>query len=954
MRKIFRFILITVVTFVMITIPTGSASPGYKNFQRNIFRLTSSDEKFVDSILSHMSIREKCAQMIMPNANGVDTNENSGSFLRLKKFIEDYKIGGLIFFKGQGARQSIITNKLQALTKIPLLIASDFERGPGMRLGDEIEFPYNMAFAAAGDPELSYYAGKLTAMRSRSIGVRQNYAPLMDINRDARNPVINIRAYSDDAATASVYGAMYIKGLNEEKMISTAKHFPGHGATNLDSHNDLPLISLGREELEKNDLQPFEQAVKGGVQSIMIGHLEVPSLEPGKSIPATFSKKIITDLLIKKMNFDGLVVTDAMNMRSITARYSHEEAAKLAVQAGNDILLYPENEERALNGLTDAVAKGEISAERMDVSVRKILSAKKYLGLFENRWNSGSVKNELEGETLRFAKEVAARSITLLKDEKKLIPLNLKKNRSIACITITNSKVLSDADLHFKNLFKEKSKTVAFVELAGGSKEKEYRRALAAAKNARIVLLPSFVSVRSSSNSINFTEREKKFIDKVISLKKPVIMLSFGSPYIISGLDKVSAYLCAYGNPLVSQEAMLDALLGYSNIEGKLPVSIPETKYVNGSGLERKGSLAAKPVAADSLYRFAKADELMQKAVKESVFPGGVLLVGYRGKVIYNKAFGNFTYDENSKKVSENSLFDLASLTKVTAATPAAMLLCDNGKLNPDDKVIKYLPEFGNNGKEKITIRNLLLHNSGLPAFKPFYKTCKNAKEEIAAIMNSELEFTPGTKYLYSDLGMIVLQKVIEKITKMPLDKYLKINLYDKLEMKNTFYNPPKNKKNDCLPTELDNYWRSRLIQGEVHDETASMLNGVAGNAGLFSTASDLAVYVNMLLNNGVFDNKVIISPETVKAWTTKQSAQSSRGLGWDTKSDDKSSAGTKFSKNSFGHTGFTGTSIWADKDKKLFVILLTNRVYPSRDNNKLSGFRPKIHDAVVKAIEYF
>lgn len=954
MRKILKYVYVTIATLLLLIIPAGSSMQVESSHPRNLFSLTSSDTKFVDSVLANMSLREKCAQMIMPNANGVDTNTASGSFLRLKKFIEDYKIGGLIFFKGLGKRQVIITNKLQALSKIPLLVASDFERGLGMRLDDEIEFPYNMAFAAAGEPMLSYYAGKIVASRARSIGVQQNYAPLMDINRNSRNPVINIRAYSDEPAVASLYGSMFIRGLNEGKMISTAKHFPGHGATNLDSHNDLPLISLDKNELTKNDLQPFSQAIKSGVQSVMVGHLEVPSLEGKKNLPATFSKNIISDLLIKEMNFDGLVVTDAMNMKSITDRYSQEEAAKLAVIAGNDILIYPENEEKTLNGLVEAVLKGDIKEERINASVRKILSAKKYLGLFDYRWNRPADNTIGERIPYRFAKEVAERSITLVKDEKKMIPLNLKKYKSIACITISNSKKISDGDLHFQSLLKKRIKQASVFTVTGGSSAKDYKKALNTARKAQVVLLPSFVSVRTSSNSINFTEKEKDFIDKITALKKPVIMMSFGSPYIISDFKKISSFLCAYGNPRVSQEAMIEALMGDVNIDGKLPVSIPGTEYANGTGLERSGKPYFTGNETDTLYNFTKVDALMNGALRDSVFPGGVVLVGYRGKIIYNKAFGNYSYDNKVKVVNTNSYFDLASLTKVTATTPAAMLLCDEGKLNLDDKVIKYLREFGNNGKEKITIRNLLLHNSGLPAFKPFYKNCRNAKEEIAAIMNSELEFAPGQKYLYSDLGMIVLQKVIEKITKQPLDRYLKSELYDKLGMKNTFFNPPKNKKNECLPTEYDNYWRKRLIQGEVHDETASLLNGVAGNAGLFSTATDLAIYVNTLLNNGVYDNKIVFKPETVKSWTMRQSNQSSRGLGWDTKSDEKSSAGTKFSKNSFGHTGFTGTSIWVDKDKKLFVILLTNRVHPSRDNNRLSGLRPKLHDAVVKAVEYF
>lgn len=952
MRKILKFIYLTIVTAAILLIPSGSATRIYNDYQKNLFPLSYSEEKFVDSVLHKMTLREKCAQMIMPNANAVDTNENSGSFIRLRKFVEELKVGGLIFFKGEGSKQYLLTKKLQSLSRVPLLIASDFERGLGMRLEDETEFPYNMAFAAAGDPALSYYAGKITAERSRSIGVQQNYAPLLDINRDPRNPVINIRAFSDDPSEASLYGSMFIKGLNEGKMISTAKHFPGHGGTDLDSHNDLPVITESEEELYRNDLYPFEQAVKEGVQSVMIGHLEVPALEPEKNLPATFSKNIVNGLLINKMSFNGLIVTDAMNMRAITAKYSHEDAARLAVLAGNDIILYPENEERALNGLVDAVLSGAVREERINYSARKILKAKKYLGLFNSREIAGEPVDK--NEALRFAREVASRSITLVKDEKKLVPLNLKKYNSIACITVTNSRNVFNNDLHFKNLLKDEVKNAAFYEISGGSKDRDFRKALAAARKAKLILLPSFISVRSSSNSINFTEKEKEFIGKLIALKKPIIMMSFGSPYIIDGFEKASAYLCAYGNPKVSQEAMLDAVLGRAPITGKLPVEIPGTKFGRGTGLLRSGSVYLNEKGTDTLYNFSSLDKLMSNAVNDSVFPGGVLLVGYRGKVVYNKAFGNFTYDKKSPAVNLNSLFDLASLTKVCASTPAAMLLVDQGKLNLDDKAAKYIPEFGNRGKEKITIRNLLLHNSGLPAGRPFYKTMNTPKEQVAAIMNIDLENQPGQKYLYSDLGMIVLQKVIEKITKQPFDKFLKENLFDKLGMKNTFFNPPKGRKEECLPTEIDNYWRNRLLQGEVHDETAAMMKGVAGNAGLFSTASDLAVYVNMLLNNGVFSNKEILKEETVKSWTSRQSQQSSRGLGWDTKTDERSSAGTKFSTNSFGHTGFTGTSIWADKEKNLFVILLTNRVHPSRNGNKLSAFRPKIHDAVVKSFEYF
>jgi beta-N-acetylhexosaminidase len=354
----------------------------------------------------------------------------------------------------------------------------------------------------------------------------------------------------------------------------------------------------------------------------------------------------------------------------------------------------------------------------------------------------------------------------------------------------------------------------------------------------------------------------------------------------------------------------------------------------------------------DQPLLFSEVDQMMESALSDSVFPGAVLLFGKDSHVMYNKAFGNFTYDKNSTETRTNSIFDLASVSKVVATTSAAMILLEEGKLNLDEKVITYLPEFNNNGKENVTIRNLLVHNSGLTAYKKYYDEISAAKELINDIMASILNNPPGEKFVYSDLGMITLQKVIEKISEQPLDDFLKDNLFDRLGMNKTMYNPSKELKNSCVPTELDDYWRNRLLQGEVHDERAHMLNGVAGHAGLFSTSEDLSKFVLMLLNQGKFENQQIIDPKIIDEWTTKQSEQSDRALGWDTKSTEGySSAGTKFSERSFGHTGYTGTSIWVDKETKLFVILLSNRVHPTRANRKITKLRPILHDAIFNSV---
>ena len=354
----------------------------------------------------------------------------------------------------------------------------------------------------------------------------------------------------------------------------------------------------------------------------------------------------------------------------------------------------------------------------------------------------------------------------------------------------------------------------------------------------------------------------------------------------------------------------------------------------------------------DKALDFSEVDQLMDSAISDSVFPGAVLLFGTNNQILHSKAFGNFTYDNTSKDISTISVFDLASVSKVVGTTSAAMILVDQEKLNLDKTVISYLPEFNNNGKDQITIRNLLVHNSGLTAFKKYYDEYSTAEEVVNDIMNLILEYEPGSKYVYSDLGMITLQKVIEKISKKSLADFLGGNIFNPLDMKLTMYNPPRDIKQNCVPTELDDFWRMRLLQGEVHDERAYMLNGVAGHAGLFSTAEDLAKFVMMLMNNGKYHEKQIIDPKIIAEWTTKQSNQSDRGIGWDTKSlKEYSSAGKYFSNDSFGHTGYTGTSIWVDKENKLFVILLSNRVHPTRANRKITEFRPIIHDAIFEAV---
>jgi beta-N-acetylhexosaminidase len=926
----------------------STGNPSYSS----LFPISSEETKWVDSIMSKMSTRDKCAQMVMTWMLGNYISESSRDFKRVSSLIQNTKLGGIVFFKGDILNEALLINKFQGMSEIPLLIGADFERGLAMRLTDATEFPYNMAVAATGDKQFAYDMGKVIGLESRTIGVHQNYAPVADINNNSENPIINIRSYSEDKNIVSQFSAAFIAGTNDERVLSTAKHFPGHGDTQIDSHKDMPTISVDRFNLVNNELVPFVESIRAGVHSIMVGHLNVPALDPG-GIPATLSKKIITDLLKNEMGFAGLVVTDAMNMSAVTNYYSVGEAAVLAVKAGNDLVLMPPDEEVAVNAIYNAVLSGEISFERINESVRKILSAKKWLQIDKNLYSDLSKVPEIIGQEshIRLAQNIAEKSITLVRNDKHVIPIDPAKIYQTACISISDG-LGSDSERIFQNEIDQKFTNVRKIFLNRKSTKKDYQNAYEIARQSDLILLPSFVRVRAYQGTVRLSESHTEFINKLLKLKTPSVIISFGNPYLLSLFPDAKTYLAAYGDPPVSQRAMASAIAGEINIQGKLPISIPKTDYIVGHGIPIENTtLKFVEGGYDLNYNFASVDVAMIQGVQNKIFPGGVLLIGKEGKVIYEKPFGNFTYDASSTLMSTDAIFDLASVSKVVGTTTAAMLLYDEGKLNLDEKVQNYLPEFGNNGKEDISVRNLLAHNSGLIAYRNFRKLYNSKEETLKAIMNETPVEPIGSKVVYSDLNMIVLQQIIEKISEKKLDEFLQEKIFKPLKMTRTMYNPPKELWYYSPPTSetIDPVKRNK---GVVHDGNAFILDGVAGHAGLFSTASDLAVFMQMMLQKGKYAGKQFIKTSTVNNWTKPQLKESARGLGWDTNSLGGTSAGNLFSKNSFGHTGFTGTSVWADKEKGIFVILLTNRVYPGGEEGGIQKFRPQLHDAVMKAVQ--
>ncbi|MFC1553968.1 glycoside hydrolase family 3 N-terminal domain-containing protein [candidate division KSB1 bacterium] len=924
---------------------------------------STAEDNWVENMLSTMTIEEKAGQMITVPISPEFNNVNSQYFKdRIEKQILNNKVGGFILYSGTAAQTAVLTNRLQSLSRIPLLFASDLESGLGNKMEGGIHFPHNMALGATRSEKLAFLQGKVTAIEARAVGIHQTYAPVVDVNNNADNPIINFRSYGEDPEIVSKLGAAFIRGCQENGLIATAKHFPGHGDTNVDSHSRLAVINSDINRLNKIELPPFKAAIEAGVKSIMTAHISVPALEES-NLPSTLSTNILTDLLSNELGFSGIIVTDAMEMGGITNEFSISDAAIRTIKAGTDMVLVPPDAALAQKAIVKAVRDSIISIDRIDRSVRKILEAKKWLNLDINRFVNPDKINELLAinQNITAAEEIAVRSVTLLRNENKIIPINQDSIPKTLILNISND--LGEPGVIFKNQLRSRlsGTTSAFIDER--TNDLEFENIIRLANESEIIICGIFVRVQSKKDYIALNEQQSDYFNKILDLDKKVITTAFGSPYVISQFPDIKTYICTYSNNELSQRAAANAITKFQPVTGKLPVSIPDLHKL-GEGLEispeiisnlsEKGiSLSeSTPYSAGFIRDFdEKLESVIFSGIKEEVTPGAVCLVGRKGSIVFNKAFGTFTYEMDSPAVSKESIFDLASLTKVIATSTLTMIYYDKGLIELEAPVRKYLPKMKNG--DKITIKNLLTHTSGLPAFRRFYTEFNGKNEIINQIFNTDLQYEPGQETVYSDIGMMLMALILEKLSEKDLNKLAKDEIFEPLGMNRTFFNPPAEYLKDIIPTENDP-WRGRIVQGEVHDENAFAFGGIAGHAGLFSTGTDLSKICQLLLNRGIYDDKRLIQPETVDLFLSKQNIVegSSRALGWDTRSEP-SSSGVYFSDDSNGHTGFTGTSIWIDPDRDLFVILLTNRVHPTRSNQKISDFRKIVHDTIMEMIRF-
>ncbi len=949
--------------------------------------LSKTDASYwADSVLNSLSTEEKIAQLLMVRAY---SNKGEEHYRKISGLIKKYNIGGLCFFQGGPVRQANLTNRYQSVAKTPLFIALDAEWGLGMRLDSSFSFPYQMTMGAMENNEPVYQTGAEIAKQLKAIGVNINFAPVVDINNNPDNPVINSRSFGEDKENVTGKGIAYMQGIQDNGIIATAKHFPGHGDTDSDSHKTLPVINKSFEALDSLEMYPFRNLIDNGLNAVMVAHLFVPSLDSTKNTPTTLSNHVVTDILKKDEGFDGLVITDALDMKGVANYYKPGEIELKALLAGNDILLLPQNVEAAVKRIKQAIDDGTVTEELLNRKCKKILEWKQKAGLdkFKPVETDSIYKiiNNPDNEVI--TRKIFKSAITVVKNRNDIIPIMKLDTLRMATLSIGNPE-LNNFQLMLDNYasFDHYNILKNFPDLKAENlvkKLSKYNLVIIAIQNTSIF----------PNKNFGITVKSLELADRLADSTK-VILTMFASPYalrLIEHPEKYESIIVAYQDTDIPEDITAQIIMGAVASKGHLPVTAGDAFPV-GSGIEtneigRLQYTIPEEAGIDETELMA-IDTLVLYNIKKKAIPGCEILIAKDGMVIYNKSFGYHTYRKGDF-VKNSDIYDLASVTKVAATTVSVMKLSDEKKIDIDQKLVRYLPYLKNTNKENIVIREMMAHQARLKPWIPFYANTMNDGKLNPAIYSNRLKdgytvkvadniyirndykytlydsivvskLRKSKKYKYSDLGFYFLKEIIENSTNEPLDRYADENFYKPMGMTSACFNPRKHfALKDIVPTENDNYFRHQLIHGYVHDPGAAMLGGVSGHAGLFANANDMAKLMQMLLQKGYYGGKQYIRPETVEQFTKQQFPlnENRRGIGFDKPlPDDRDKGPTCESATlkSFGHSGFTGTYIWADPEYNLVYIFLSNRINPTAKNMKLIKMdtRTKIQQIIYDAIE--
>lgn len=948
---------------------------------------SSKQNKWVDSVFNSLSTDQRLGQLFMVAAF---SNKDERHYALIEDQVRNYNLGGLIFFQGGPVRQAHLTNRYQKAAAVPLFIAMDAEWGLGMRLDSVQSYPRQIALGAIEDNQQIYRMGAEIARQCLRLGVHINFAPVVDVNVNPKNPVIGFRSFGENKYKVSEKGLAYMKGLQEHGVMANAKHFPGHGDTDSDSHYGLPIIKHSKMRMDSIELYPFKQLIEKGLMSAMVAHISVPIYDSIPNKATTLSKPVVTDLLKNKMGFEGLIFTDALNMKGVAQYYAPGDVDVLALMAGNDVLLYSEDVPLAISKIKEAFANGMLNQKEIDQRVKKILRAKYQFGLDKpQRVAISHLYEDLNNAQAKLVKhQLYEQAITVVKNEDALLPFTQLENTNFASLSLGaasdnefQAMLGNYAPFYHFNL-KEEQKTI-----------ETYSEIFNKLKLFDVVV----VGVHGLNNTVGKkfgVNAFDVFFLEMLSRYTKVVTVVFGNPYSLAYYEGLPNLVCAYQDEPMSREIAPQVLFGALEAKGKLPVSasvnLKEGLGLSTPSLGRLAYTFPEAVGMDSKV-LARIDEVAQEAILDRATPGCQVLVAKNGKVIFQKAYGYQTYD-SLQPVNLQTIYDIASITKVVATLQAVMYLEDKDQLDLGKKVSYYLPELKETNKKSIGIEEVLAHQAGLQPYIPFWRRTlsqegslqtsfysimpqDNFMIEVASglysintlrdsiwswTVNSDLLPLPkrwgGHDYKYSDMGFYMMQKLSETLLKQPMETFLEDHFYSPLGLSTMTYLPLCKFPIDRIaPTEMDNYFRKTLICGIVHDQGAAMYGGIAGHAGIFSNANDLAVLMQMNLQGGSYGGKEYFRKKTIDKFTEKQFRDNRRGLGWDKPAigDTNNPASKYASSKAFGHTGFTGTAVWADPEYDLVYIFLSNRIYPDASNNKLikNNIRTRIQDVVYEAM---
>ena len=942
-----------------------------------------SDSVWVNEVMSSLTLDQKIAQLFMVAAY---SNKGTSHQQEIENLIKNYHIGGLMFMQGGPIRQLRLTNSYQFMSKVPLMIAQDAEWGLSMRIDSTIRFPWQMTLGAIQNDTLIYQMGLEIARQCKRLGVHINFAPVVDVNSNPKNPIINNRSFGENPRRVAQQSLAYMKGLQDGGVLACAKHFPGHGDTDADSHKTLPTIQHSYERLDTVDLIPFKTLFEKGLGSVMVAHLHIPALDDTDSLASTLSKKVVSGLLQDTLGFKGLIFTDALNMKGVSKYYEPGEVDLKALLAGNDILLFAEDVPKAIQKIKEAIDQKVISEEVINQRCRKILMAKKWFGLDEKTHliESDLIQELNSKEAITLNRKLVENSITLLQNEGELLPLKNLDTLSVAVVSIGENSMAFQSTL-------SKYTSIKTFHINEQHTEEERRKMLDTLAEFNLVIASVHKSNKHAWKSYRIHQNTDLFL-QTLALQSKVILSVFANPYSLSDLLMTYSFdglVMAYQNSDEAQTYAAQLLFGGIGASATLPVS--NKHFVEGTGL-KTSPLRLKYDRAESLgiesEYLLKVDSIALDAIEKEATPGCQILAIKDGVIFFEKSYGHHTY-KKKRAVQNTDLYDLASLTKIIASVPSLMYLEEKGQIHLDSSLQNYISLADTSNKNSLTIREILAHQSGLASWIPFYlQTLEEDgrlrdtlysteysdtfnirvadgiylhREYPDSIMTQILATQLNEKeYKYSDMGFYIFKDIVENITNVSLQDFVGQYLYSPLGLSTMGYLPTQRfDTSRVVPTEFDYYFRSQLIHGDVHDMGAAMLGGVGGHAGLFSNANDLGIFMQMLLQKGQYGGQRFFQNFTVNQFTSCQfcDTENRRGAGFDKPVLEGQEGGPACdcspSSKAFGHSGFTGTLVWADPEEEFVYVFLSNRIHPTSENKKLleMDVRTKIMHVFYDAI---